>query len=240
VPGFLQVAIASVVLVATLPLLVFSLLVSSMFIGFPPFHLSRRMGLHGREYTHWKIRSMKPGREAGRVFFEAHRLNPWGRLLRKLHLDELPELVLIITRRMDLVGPRPLPAGLLRGLDTSVRETVRPGWTGPAQLWLLRRGKLDRRLQIRLDTHYVARRSTLYDLRLMAATLRGFTRKAPLDMDPSATGDRVRFSRERGLGSAPPEDVGQPVDRACNHYDGGAGGDVQEPGDEETGNTEQR
>lgn len=93
---------------------------------------------------------------------------------------------------------------------------------------------------MRLDGHYVAKRSTLYDLRLIAATLCGFAGKVPLDMDPSATGDRVRFSRERGLGSAPPEDVGQPVHRAGNHDDGGAGGDVEEPGDEEAGHSEER
>ncbi len=82
------------------------------------------------EYTHWEIRSMKSGKETGRVFFESGRINFWGRL----HLDELPELCLILSGRMSFVGPRPLPEKLLEGLDTATRETVRPGWTGPAQL----------------------------------------------------------------------------------------------------------
>jgi lipopolysaccharide/colanic/teichoic acid biosynthesis glycosyltransferase len=193
-PGFLQALAALVLFIVTLPLFLLSLLLSSVFIGFPPLYWSRRRGLGGREYTHWKIRSMKPGRETGRVFFEVERLNMCGRLLRKLHLDELPELLLITTRRMNFVGPRPLPSFLLEGLDTSVRETVRPGWTGPAQVWLLRRGSLDKRLQIRLDEHYVHRRSCLYDMVLVIATLKGILRRAPMDMDPEGSEDRRSFA----------------------------------------------
>jgi len=131
----------------------------------------------------------------GRVFFEVQRLNSWGRFLRRLHLDELPELCHIVSGRMNIVGPRPLPSSLLEGLDTSLRDTVRPGWTGPAQVRLLRRGRLDKRLQIRLDNHYVRHRSTLYDIRTMLGTFKAAFSGSRQDLDPCSTADRAEFGR---------------------------------------------
>ncbi len=195
-PRPLEALAAFVLIVITLPLTLAVLLISSIFIGFPPFHVSKRIGRYGVEYAHPKIRSMKGGRETGRVFFEAHRINFWGRLLRRLHLDELPELFLILIGRMSFVGPRPLPAYLLRDLDTSLRETVRPGWTGPAQLYLLRKGRLDKRLQMRLDSYYVRRRSPCYDLRILAATLSGVFRSRAMNLDPCGSADRISYAED--------------------------------------------
>jgi lipopolysaccharide/colanic/teichoic acid biosynthesis glycosyltransferase len=144
---------------------------------------------------------MKKGKERGRVFFETHRINFWGRLLRRTHLDELTELFLILTGRMSFVGPRPLPVSLLIGLDTSIRERVRPGWTGLAQLWLLRKGRLDKRIQIRLDSHYVKRRSPLYDLRILMATFAGVFKLRTLNLDPAGSADRISFKRNLRNGS---------------------------------------
>ncbi|MCD4775058.1 MAG: sugar transferase [Candidatus Aegiribacteria sp.] len=195
-PRLLEIIAALVLIVITFPLILISLLISSVFIGFPPFYLSSRTGRYGIEYKHWKIRSMKKGKETGRVFFETHRINFWGRLLRRLHLDELPELFLILSGRMSFVGPRPLPASLLSGLDTSIREEVRPGWTGLAQLWLLRKGGLDKKLQIRLDSHYVKRRSPIYDLRILMATFAGVFRFRALNLDPAGSTDRISFKKD--------------------------------------------
>ncbi|MEN8208862.1 MAG: sugar transferase [Candidatus Fermentibacteria bacterium] len=194
-PRPVEVVAAVFLIVIALPLILAVMIISSIFIGFPPFHLSKRLGRYGVEYTHPKIRSMKSGRETGRVFFETHRINFWGRFLRLSHLDELPELFLILTGRMSFVGPRPLPASLLRDLDTSLRETVRPGWTGPAQLLLLRKGRLDKRLQIRLDSHYVLRRSPGYDMRILMATLSGVLRSPAADLDPAGSPDRISFGK---------------------------------------------
>jgi len=198
-PRPLEALAAFILIVITFPLTIAALLISSVFIGFPPFHLSRRIGRYGVEYTHLKIRSMKSGRETGRVFFEAHRINFWGRLLRRLHVDELPELFLILIGRMSFVGPRPLPAFLLKGLDTSLRETVRPGWTGPAQLWLLRKGRLDKMLQMKFDSYYVRKRSLFYDLRILLATLSGVLSSRAVNLDPGGSEDRISFAEKLEL-----------------------------------------
>jgi len=200
-PRLVEILAAFILIVVTLPLTLLALLISSVFIGFPPFYRSRRIGRHGVEYTHWKIRSMKKGRETGRVFFETHRINFWGRLLRRLHLDELPELFLILTGRMSFVGPRPLPASLLKGLDTVIRESVRPGWTGPAQLWLLRNGRLDKKIQIKLDSHYVNHRSAGNDLKILLKTFFQVFRPRKLNLDPKASADRISYENNLKGGS---------------------------------------
>jgi len=194
-PRFVEIITAAVLLIITLPLTITALFISALFIGFPPFYSSTRTGKNGVEYTHWKIRSMKSGKETGRVFFESARINFWGKLLRRLHMDELPELYLILSGRMSFVGPRPLPEKLLKNLDTAIRETVRPGWTGPAQLWLLRKGKLNKRLQIKLDNHYVSRRSFCYDLKIITATVTGVFKSKPADLTPNGSSDRISFGK---------------------------------------------
>jgi lipopolysaccharide/colanic/teichoic acid biosynthesis glycosyltransferase len=172
----------SLVLIGLLaPLIVFTVLVSALFIGLPPFYLSRRLGRGGASYRHVKIRTMRGGPEYGRAYFEEARLNPAGRLLRRLHLDELPELFLILNGRLSFVGPRPLPARFLVKFDHAERELVRPGWTGLAQVQLLRRGILLGPEQIKLDGVYVRRQSLWYNLRIMTATLVSFLkRRAPI------------------------------------------------------------
>ncbi|MDX9719189.1 MAG: sugar transferase [Myxococcota bacterium] len=175
------------------PLLLASSVISAVGVGFPPWYASRRVGQGGREYLHVKIKTMRPGRSVGRVFFEQHRINTVGRMLRRYHLDELPELVHILRGQMSLVGPRPLPRELLAGLDTTVRESVRPGWTGPAQLHLLRHGKLDKHTQLALDNAYVAERCLALNLRILAQTLAAALYAKPLDLRPDATAARRRF-----------------------------------------------
>ncbi len=169
---------------------------SALFVGWPPLFFSERIGRGGRSFRHIKFKSMLPGSERGRVFFEDDRLNTYGRMIRSMHLDELPELVHILRGEMSFVGPRPLPRRLLDGLDVGPRHTVRPGWTGPAQCWLAEYGRLDKQRQIELDLAYVQTRSLWLNLRILAQTLTILGKKQrPLDMSTTATADRRAFAR---------------------------------------------
>ena len=188
-----DIIFAVFLIVLLLPLMILAVGLIVLFVGFPPFYTACRVGRDGIEYRHYKLKSMRQGRETGRIFFEKDRLNWCGKLLRRLHLDELPELLHILSGRMSFVGPRPLPRSLMIGLDTSIRETVRPGWTGPAQVHLLRHGQLDKRRQIELDNRYVQKRSFFFNLKIMAETLTGMLKRQGPDLNPEATADRVRF-----------------------------------------------
>ncbi len=190
-----DIVLSLFLILLTSPLLILSLILSALFIGFPPIYISLRRRIEGRVFRHIKIRSMLPGTEVGRIFYEQHRLNGLGRMLRRTHLDELPELFHILSGKMSFVGPRPLLLPVLEIMDTRVRQTVPPGWTGPAQIWLLKTGLLSKPMQVRLDNHYVRRRSLKYNLRLIGATLYYSLKGKPPDLSPGSTEARVLFKK---------------------------------------------
>jgi lipopolysaccharide/colanic/teichoic acid biosynthesis glycosyltransferase len=192
----IDLLLASLAILCCLPLFLLVGLLVLLCDGRPVFHRSERLGRDRVPFLHIKFRTMRPGGETGRVFFEQDRITRLGRFLRRTHLDELPELLLIFRGTMAFVGPRPLPAQVLEGLDDAARYAVRPGWTGPAQLSLLKRGSLNKYLQIRLDARYAARRSLSYDMRILLRTcclvLHGGKRT---DLDPAGSADRRRFGK---------------------------------------------
>jgi lipopolysaccharide/colanic/teichoic acid biosynthesis glycosyltransferase len=200
-----DIVLSLTLIVVLSPLIVLAVLAAALFVGLPPFYVSGRIGRGGVPYRHVKIRTMKPGPEYGRAYFEEARLNRVGRFLRRFHLDELPELFLILDGRLSFVGPRPLPARFLVKFDCPERERVRPGWTGLAQVKLLRRGILLGPEQIRLDGIYVRKRSLWYNLRIMAATFASFRRRREAITDPRYNDYRRNFGiAEKTDGYLPP------------------------------------
>lgn len=192
----MDVLVAGILVIIFSPLMVIVAIMVLVFIGSPLLYVTKRVGLNGIEYSHYKFKSMLPGKETGRIFFEQDRVNWCGKLLRTLHLDELPELFIILVGKMSFVGPRPLPRHLLDGLDTSLRETVPPGWTGPAQVWLLKHGSLDKQHQIELDNKYVEKRSLLLNMKIIVQTIVYSLQRNKLDLNTDSTGDRIKFGEE--------------------------------------------
>jgi lipopolysaccharide/colanic/teichoic acid biosynthesis glycosyltransferase len=191
-----DIILAILLLILSLPLTLAALLMSALFIGFPPIYTSVRIGKDGIPFKHFKIKSLLPGKEIGRIFLERDRLNWCGKFLRGSHFDEIPELLHILSGKMSFVGPRPLPAKFLEGLNLKSRHTVPPGWTCTAQIALLRKGKLNKHLQIRLDNLYAQKRSLWYNLRIIAATGRYFFTRKKLDLNPDSTPDRIEFAKQ--------------------------------------------
>jgi lipopolysaccharide/colanic/teichoic acid biosynthesis glycosyltransferase len=120
----------------------------------------QRVGLGGTLYGMWKFRSMHEGERVTRV----------GSLLRRYHVDELPQLVNVLTGDMSLVGPRPerpeLVERILRDVpDFDLRSLVRPGIAGLAQV----SSEYDTRPEVKLryDLMYMCDWSVWLDLRLL-------------------------------------------------------------------------
>ncbi|MGN0853703.1 MAG: sugar transferase [Kiritimatiellia bacterium] len=134
--------------------------------GRPVFFRQKRAGLKGRPFTMFKFRTMKPG--AGD---DAARLTRLGRFLRASSLDELPELVHVLTGTMALVGPRPLPTRYLPRYspEQARRHDVRPGLTGWAQVH--GRNALSWADKFALDVWYVDHRSFRLDLKILVLTV---------------------------------------------------------------------
>lgn len=109
----------------------------------PVFYRARRIGYNGREFIMFKFRSMRvPKRESeqSEASFKAdvNRIFPFGALIRKIKIDELPQLVNILFGSMSFVGPRPASVDqvtVMREGKYEVANSVRPGLTGPAALY---------------------------------------------------------------------------------------------------------
>lgn len=126
----LDIAGAAFLLVLGLPLLLGTALAVRLALGRPVLFREWRAGQGGVPFHLLKFRSM-----AGGLGSDAERLSRFGRVIRALALDELPQLWLVLRGEMSLVGPRPLPLDYL-GLYTpreARRLAVRPGLCGLAQ-----------------------------------------------------------------------------------------------------------
>ena len=158
--------------VLAIPMLVIAV-VTRFAVGSPVLFRSQRPGLHEKIFAMYKFRTMTDSRDAdGRPLPDEERLSRFGRTLRSLSLDELPELLNVVKGDMSLVGPRPLLPQYLERYTAyqARRHEVRPGITGLAQV----RGRNNAEWEERLawDVWYVDNRSMLLDLRILVATVR--------------------------------------------------------------------
>src|SRR5919205_4432341 len=107
----LDVLIAGVGLAVTSPLMLAAVLAIRLESRGAAFYKQRRVGQHGEPFELWKLRTMVPGAEemgAGIYVVEGDpRITRVGRLLRRVSLDELPNLINVIKGEMAIVGPRP-------------------------------------------------------------------------------------------------------------------------------------
>ncbi|TWT81169.1 UDP-N-acetylgalactosamine-undecaprenyl-phosphate N-acetylgalactosaminephosphotransferase [Planctomycetes bacterium CA13] len=174
--------LAGVVLfVVTSPLTLFLVLLIRLTSSGGGLYRQTRVGLHGETFEIIKLRSMvqnaeKPGQAQWCVKGDS-RITRLGRVLRKLHLDELPQLWNVAKGEMSLVGPRPERPEICRRLARNVipcyyrRNTVKPGITGLAQINLPPDETDDdvRRKQI-LDLCYIDTANGWLDMRMIVAT----------------------------------------------------------------------
>jgi exopolysaccharide biosynthesis polyprenyl glycosylphosphotransferase len=142
------------------------------------FHSQVRIGKYGRQFRLFKLRTMRT--TAGQTSWtKAHdaRITPVGRVLRRLHLDELPQAWSILRGDMSLVGPRPeqpqYVEELRRHIDFyNTRLTVRPGLTGWAQVNYGYGSGIDgARVKLSYDLHYIKRQSASLDVLIVARTV---------------------------------------------------------------------
>jgi sugar transferase EpsL len=163
--------LASIGLIILAPMLVLTGLAIRLAMGPPIIFRQQRAGLKGRPFILYKFRTMTDARDAqGNLRPDQERLSCLGRLLRKMSLDELPELVNVVRGEMSLVGPRPLLMKYLARytMEQLRRHEVRPGITGWAQL--NGRNTLPWAERLAHDVWYVDNQSFWLDLRILIRT----------------------------------------------------------------------
>lgn len=165
---------ASVGLVLASPLLAVAAAATKLEDGGPVLYRQRRVGLAGKEFELVKLRTMIVGAEREGARWAVNegdpRITRVGRILRRLSLDEVPQLWNVVRGEMSLVGPRPtLPYQVERYTAPQRRRLdVKPGITGWAQVH--GRARLRWEDRIELDLWYVDNRSTWLDLKILART----------------------------------------------------------------------
>jgi lipopolysaccharide/colanic/teichoic acid biosynthesis glycosyltransferase len=175
-PRAVDVALALLGLAASAPLLALAAAAILIDSGRPVIYRQRRAGLRGAPFDLYKLRTMHPGADPVGVGTPVlpgdARVTRAGRAIRRLSLDELPNLVNVLRGEMAIVGPRPtLPAQVeLYTPRQRRRLEVRPGLTGWAQV--NGRAGIPWEERIELDVWYVDHRSAALDLRILARTAR--------------------------------------------------------------------
>lgn len=156
------------------------LLLNPMFNRGPLIYRQTRMGLDCQPFTAYKFRSMVEVQENARGAFDAleeHRITALGRQLRKLRIDELPQVLNILKGDMSLVGPRPdffehARVYLTEIPEYHMRYTVRPGVTGLAQTEVGYVSDLAGfRRKVAADLIYIRKMSFVYDLKVLLRTV---------------------------------------------------------------------
>src|SRR5438045_2202946 len=136
----------------------------------PVFYRGSRVGMDERIFTIYKFRTLQVGAEkqvGARLLKEEDQVyTPVGKFLKKWKLDELPQLFNVIRGDMSLVGPRPEQADLVAmyGPEHHIRLSVKPGVTGPMQVF--GRGELSLEERIAVERDYIENLSVGRDLRI--------------------------------------------------------------------------
>lgn len=174
--------LAAMLLVLALPLMLVTVVAIFLESGGPIFFLQERVGRSGRPFLCVKFRSMKCDAELDGVprwaSVNDSRVTRVGRLIRKLRIDELPQLFNVLSGEMSLVGPRPERPAFVAGLREQirfydVRHSIKPGVTGWAQVRYAYGSSVeDAKRKLQYDLYYVKNHSLSLDFLILVETVR--------------------------------------------------------------------
>jgi len=170
------------ILVATLPVTIATALAIKLEDGWraPVFYRQERVGLGGKSFQLLKFRSMRVDAEASGVAQWAEKNDPRitrvGAVIRKLRIDELPQILNVLKGEMCFVGPRPERPQFVKELAETIpyymqRHCVKPGITGWAQLcYPYGSSEQDALEKLQYDLYYIKNNSLLFDLSILVQT----------------------------------------------------------------------
>lgn len=174
--------VSGLLLVATAPVMLITAIAIRKDSPGPVFYRQKRVGHNERVFTIWKFRSMYVESDMENinkwVNDEEKRITPVGRWIRKLRIDELPQIINVFQGEMSLIGPRPEQPGFVEELQKllpyyRVRHYVAPGITGWAQVKYHYAASTEESLKkLEYDIYYIKNMSLILDARIMLKTIR--------------------------------------------------------------------
>jgi lipopolysaccharide/colanic/teichoic acid biosynthesis glycosyltransferase len=188
----LDLVVAGVMVTAALPVMLICALAVKLEDRGPVFYRQRRVGEEGREFEMVKFRTLRA--DADQLLAstsEDELITRVGRVLRALHLNELPQLVQVVKGDMSLVGPRPEPPALVEELSDLVpyyerRALVKPGLTGWAQVRCGYAGShYGTAWKMCHDLYYIKHRSARLDMCILAQTFHALVESEGMSQLPA-------------------------------------------------------
>ena len=164
-------------------------------IGSPVIFRQERPGLHGKPFYIYKFRTMTNAvDQTGKLLPDEKRITGFGKLLRKLSLDELPQLLNVIQGDLSLVGPRPLLMEYLPlyNSEQARRHDVKPGITGWAQI--NGRNAISWEEKFKLDIWYVDHYSFYLDMKILWMTVVKVVKREGVSQKGHVTMEKFRGS----------------------------------------------
>ncbi|MDE5833390.1 MAG: exopolysaccharide biosynthesis polyprenyl glycosylphosphotransferase [Desulfovibrio sp.] len=175
-----DVLISLGLLILTSPLMLASAIIVRLGSPGPVIYKQKRVGLREKEFTVYKFRSMRQDAEKNGAVWAAEndaRATGYGKLMRKLRIDELPQLWNVLKGDMSFIGPRPERMTFVKELKEKIpyyglRHSVKPGLTGWAQvMYPYGASEEDARLKLEYDLYYIKNMSLLLDFNIIFKTL---------------------------------------------------------------------
>lgn len=187
----LDIALALLAGVAALPIfLILAVLIRRD--GGPVLFRQVRIGESGRPFTILKLRTMRPEASSEWASADDARVTAIGRLLRRTHLDELPQIVNVLRGEMSIVGPRPEQPGFVDQLEQVIpfyerRHLIKPGLTGWAQVRCGYAGsEVGSAWKVSHDLYYIKHRSFTMNVIIVLETLRTLVADPQYTAEPSS------------------------------------------------------
>jgi len=177
----INIIFSIVIFIATSPFLIISALLIYLNDRGPILYTQERVGLNGKVFKLYKLRSMttdaeKDGAQWSTGLSDA-RVTPIGKILRKLHIDELPQMINILKGDISLVGPRPERPEFVELLNKdipyySLRHIIRPGFTGWAQIkYYYANTVVSSKEKFEYDLYYIKNRNIFIDFGIIIRTI---------------------------------------------------------------------
>ena len=176
-----DVVLASALLIATSPVVAVAMLMIRIEERGPVFYKQMRTGIYGSKIIIWKLRSMKTNAEKSGARWAQRddpRITKVGKILRKTRIDELPQLINVISGELSLIGPRPERPEIEEQLEELIpyyraREWVRPGLSGWAQVSYPYGASVeDARMKLSYELYYLRNAGFFLDLLILLKTIK--------------------------------------------------------------------
>jgi len=184
---------AVILLVLLIPLILTIILLQINAYGSKILFYQERSGLNGRVFGLIKFRTMIDKSDiSGKQLPDEQRLTSFGKILRFLSLDELPNIINVVKGDLSFVGPRPFPTSYFNLMNTEQKKrySVKPGITGLAQI--MGRNNLSWKRKITYDLKYIENINLFGDLIILLKTFRHlFTSKRNEDLGDQSIDDFI-------------------------------------------------